>query len=482
MKKLLAIVAAAFAFNAMAAVEKVVVVESADIDGLVKVASKAGELVGYPMLGALASGALAANPYSMAFGPMRADSSAYVVVYVDTAEKDLDKLEPEIAVVWPVARGKAAFVASNPGCKEVDGAIAVADIDDDDDDDEDASKPSEPDYTYTAFSADGKWATTASTSELAKKALEVAGTSMRTSGEFVHVAVTPAGMTFFKDLLSAKPDLVGGGDSASGFLELSKMLSGFDGGLALTDDGLTVTCNYIPAPGTAWDSSFRKPFESCPLCKLNPGAFAALAMESGICGSEGVEYYEKLIKAVNEAGVKTDFLKIVNDGGRAEWTFDCAAFFKFTKDGGPKAVDEKLLSEKMQKVQNEAVANIGKLSEKPQSWTLGLAGKTAPVPPVELFKSILPDVAEKRPCTVAVVAPAAFMLAIAPDFVAQLTEEQQSKVKPLLAMLPYEAKGGIASAAWRDGGKIASVCRVSAAEIKTIAAIVNAFIAAQMVM
>ena len=33
-----------------------------------------------------------------------------------------------------------------------------------------------------------------------------------------------------------------------------------------------------------------------------------------------------------------------------------------------------------------------------------------------------------------------------------------------------------------EGGKIVSVCRVSAAEIKTIAAIVNAFIAAQMVM
>ena len=63
--------------------------------------------------------------------------------------------------------------------------------------------------------------------------------------------------------------------------------------------------------------------------------------------------------------------------------------------------------------------------------------------------------------------------AIVPAVVESLDEEQRAMAQPLLAQLPKELKGGMASATWREGDTFKALCRISADEIKGIGAAVN---------
>lgn len=475
MKKIIAMLVAGLAFGAMAAVEKIAVLEIADINRLVKAAVKAGELVGQPMLGTMASGSLAMNPYLEVFGPMRDGSSAYLVVYAD-AEKKLDELEPDFAIVWPVTRSKTTFVASNPGCKEQDGVIAVPEVDDDDDDEE--KEDSEPEYSYTAFSPDGKWAAKSESAEFALKSLEVVAASSLQTDEVVRASITPAGMKLIcKALEKQFEEDCGNVDANKNLLKFLQMMSEIEAGVGIGDAGLTLSAVVTPVAGSVLAASGTKTFECCPFASLKTGAFFAGATQAGVIAAGNIDNYDKLLKILNKAGVKTEFLKVSSDEGTVEWTLDIPAFVKYLKADKDNEIDQKAIKESIEKLQAETSDEWTKVSDKPYKVSFSLEGVAAPVPPGELFKSIMPEAAGKKPYSVSVGSFAALAIELAPVIVEDLPAERRDAIKPLLATLPKPCKGGVASASWREGDKFVGKFRVSAEEIKAIAAVVNVVMA-----
>ena len=94
-KAIMAAIALALGIGVNAAPEKVLTMQVADNATLVNAATTAGNLVGYPMFGMMATMALADNPVNAELGGFRAGENALAVLYADpekvTTLEELDK-------------------------------------------------------------------------------------------------------------------------------------------------------------------------------------------------------------------------------------------------------------------------------------------------------------------------------------------------------------------------------------------------------
>ena len=182
MKKLVCSLVILTSVVAFAAQEKVGTIQIDNMTGLAKSCTKLGDMLGNPMASSVVTGALANNSSVKYFGPMRADAGVSVVLglYLDAAKLGCTNENDEVmafTVVYPVVGGKAKFLKLHQDAKEQDGVIRV-------DDDE-----------FTAFSADGKWATKAKTAALAKAALaDVELAQKRMGGDVARIRVNKKGL------------------------------------------------------------------------------------------------------------------------------------------------------------------------------------------------------------------------------------------------------------------------------------------------
>jgi len=93
------------------------------------------------------------------------------------------------------------------------------------------------------------------------------------------------------------------------------------------------------------------------------------------------------------------------------------------------------------------------------------------------FAATLPEAKGKKLCSATVLSLSALLQAIVPPMMATLPEKERAEIAPLLAFLPKETAGGIASMGWRENEEVRMMLRISADELKGISSAVTAVMA-----
>lgn len=475
MKKLvcsLALLASAVAF---AAKEKVATVQINNMTELAKSCTKLGEQVGNPMASSVVTGALANNPATKYFGPMRADADISMVIglYLDAAKLGCTNAHNEVGaytVVYPVIGGKAKFMKLHQDAKEQDGVICV-------DSDE-----------FTAFSADGKWATKAETAALAKAALddiEIAQKKM--GGDAARVRVNKNGLNAIAKVL----DKMAEEEKSAGFLKpiIESVRSATAAVVAMKVSDSGVDFNGLLK--TASDSALAK-FGKTSL-GADPLKFAAKdavyaraiapggALRSSLTADAQMKLFFKLVKDLGvdvdkflSYAVKGDDLRIVGDVKSAIDYFKGAETNGFKQAMQKKAGDKDFV-ERLFREYSEATNKNLTFEPCAQALNLSFAvkGYAGAVPLAERYAATLPEAAAKKPFDCAFISYVSVANAIVPAVVESLDEETRAMAQPLLAQLPKERTCGAASAIWREGDTFKGLVRISADELKGIGAAVN---------
>ena len=475
MKKLvctLAILASAVAF---AAKEKVATVQIDNMTGLAKSCAKLGELLGNPMASSMASGALANNPAAEYFGPMRADAGVSVAIglYLDADRLDFTNKTDDVmscTVVYPVIGGKAKFLKQHKDAKEQDGVIMV-------DDDE-----------FTAFSADGKWATTAETAALAKAALaDIETAQKKMDGDAVRVRVNKKGLNALAKVL----DKVAKEENSAGwlkpFVESVRSATAAVGAVKVSDAGLDFNGSLKAASDSVLAKFGKGSLGADPLKFAAKDAVYARAIAPGgtLRSNLTVDAQMKLVfKLVKDLGVDVDkFLSYAVKGDDLRIVGDVKSaidYFKGAETNGLKAAFEKKAGDKdfMDRLTAEYSEAMDKNTVfEPCTRALNLSfavkGYAGAASLAERYAATLPEAAAKKPFDCAFLSYLSIVNAAIPGVIESLDEEQRAMAQPLLAQLPKEGKGGVASALWREGDTFKGLCRISADELKGIGAAVN---------
>lgn len=479
MKKILAVAVFALGFCANAAVEKVLTIQVADKNTLIQAATKAGELVGYPMLGTMATMGLAENPINQELGEFREGENALILVYLDpdkvTKADDVANAFAGAALVYAPAKSKQDLLTSKEGLTETDGVITEKDED-----------------GAVVYSADEKWAACGSSAEYAKLALaEIAAAQKPMDGDFVRVAFTkPFVKIYGLAIEECLKDMEKTGiafKTMPSIMEIVSMVESGWYGLRIGDAGLDARCTVTPVAGSELSKLGLKPLEGDVLAFAPADAVLAGASAEG-CGSDCTKafaLYDAIVAAVKESGVNTDWYKSVKEGTIVKVVCDVAAAVKYFKsEEGSKAadaVDTDALRQKIQaKIQALATDDLYKLdpASPASSVSISVPGADSKVSMSALFAKVLPEAAAAKPVSVGVIRYYSALKALAPTFVALVPEEANASIlKAGVAALPSDDNSAIAVATYREGDDFKMFGRISAQEIRGFAALFNTGIA-----
>lgn len=469
MKAIIAAVALAMGIGANAAPEKVFTVQVADSGTLVSAATTAGNLVGYPMFGMMATMALADNPVNSELGGFRAGENALAVLYADpekvTTLEELDKAFSGFAFIYAPAKSKQDFLTSQEGATEKDGVIEVNGM-------------------FLVYTDDGKWAALAQTADYAKAALaDVAAVQKPMDGDFVKVDFLKSGVQIYSKLFSkAVKDLEAAGvnlKSIPSFIAVLDSVEACNVGVRIAEAGVDVRGTITPLADSELSKICAKPLEG------DSFAFAPADTVYAVSGAEGagcdfekiVALYDGMVAAVKESGVNTDWYKSSRDGSVLKVTCDIAAAIKYfmSEEGqaAANAVNPDEFPKKIMNLYNDDLYKIDSAS-KPFSFALSLPGVDSKKPMSELFAKVLPEAAAKNPSVKSVYRYYSAVKALVPMLAAFVPEQNASLLNAGIATLPSDDDAGIASAIYRDGSNIGFASRVSAAEIRGFAALFNA--------
>ncbi len=490
MKKLLTLAAAVLSLAASAAVEKLAVIQVADVNTIVQAAAKLGEFSGYPMLGQMASMNITANPVYGYFGPSRDGTSMAIVVYGDTEKlvkafaENSDDADDHIAfaIVYPVSRDKAAFMSANPGSKEKDGFIfAQCDLfgecDDDDDDEAASSNETKDDVAgnaFTVFSEDGKWATLSKKKEYAKLALsDIAEAEKPLDGKVLSVRACESFIKLGKSLL----DETAHKESKEDFADLGKlfaMIKNIEYTLKVGEIGIDIGCKVVEVPGSVLAECGNIPLAAEPFAFAPAGAHCAcaVAQNAGSYGMNRADAIKNVMDVMKKHGLKLDWLETVLDGEKALFTLDVAAMMEYFKGEGAEAAAA-FDSDKVMEDLTKALDKKGSVLKKdsPAFYSaFSLKGKSASIAPGARFAKAMPDVKGKKLYSATVYSLYGMLKSLAPE-VAALNAKNADKIKPLLATLPASDTGAVAMAMWHENGSHNILFRIGTDEIRGLCAI-----------
>ena len=475
MKKLICTFAVLGSLASFAAMEKVATVQVNNTSALTKASAKFGELIGNSMVSSIVNGAIADNPATKYFGPMRTDTgvSAVIGIYLDmdgiSGTNWNGNAASAAAVVYPVAGGKAKFLKLHDGAKEQDGVICV-------DDDE-----------FTAFSADGKWATKANTAALAKTALAEVELAQKEKmdGDVVRVRVNAKGLAVLGRAVdelgkrggeAAKQSAIygtwiKGAKAAVGSLKVSNAGVDFSGSLKSAADSTLAKFGKTSLASDPFKFATKDVISATAIapggwaCTIGPGAVSSL-----------FAFYQK------ELGVDLNkFLSVTEQGDDLRLVVDPKAAIAFAKGSELEGVlrtleakqNDAAFAERLMAQYDQAFGLSAEPSARGCNFSLAIKDYAAGCTMSKRFAAVLPEVSAKRPFACSIFSPVAVLQALVPAFIGTLSEGERMLAQPLLAQLPKEGKGGIASASWREGDTFKGLCRVSAAEIKSIGSLVN---------
>ena len=468
----LVILASAIAF---AEKEKVATVQIDNMTGLAESCTKLGEMLGNPMVSSMVTGSLAKNPATKYFGPMRADDGVSVVLglYLDAAKIGCTNGNDEAVactVVYPVVGGKAKFLKLHKDAREQDGVIRV-------DDDE-----------FTAFSADGKWATKAETAALAKTALaDVEVAQKKMGGDIARVRVNARGIAALEKIFeeAGKTDGKSAEWLAAYYNIWIRGAKAAVGAVKVSDAGL----DFIGSVKVAADSTLARfgktSLADDPLKFAGKDALIASATAPGFMNTWDRDTVVRIVEMLKkELGVDADkFLAVTGKGDDLKIAADvrsAIAYFKAAETNGLKKAFEQKRGDKdfATRLQAEYMKIAGKtIPTEPSAsgcnFSFALKGYTAGCTMSERFGKVLPKIAEKKPFKCDAMSYVAILNALVPSVLESLDEETRAMAQPLLVQLPKDGKGGLASAFWREDDTFKALCRISADEIKGIGSIVN---------
>lgn len=460
-------------FRAFAAPEKALTIQLADKNGLVQAATKAGELVGYPMLGTMASMGLADNPINKELGAFRDGASELLVLHLDPEKLqngDVSTAFCGFACLYAPVMTKEEFLAADEDRKEEDGVIKI---------DSDA---------FVAYSEDGKWAAVATSPEYAKGALaDVAVAQKPMNGDVMRVSLAKTAMSIFGKILAeieTTMEAEGKADAANikDLVEISGMVDSFDFGVRVADAGIDMHGILKPTPGSELTKIGTSPLEGNALAFAPADALiaCAYAKNSGYDGKKLVAIIDGILEFLKDGGVKTDFFSGKEENGVAKYSFDVAAAIKYFSSEEAQAALEALDPEKFQKKFQALCEGGNKIvpDTKPFAVALSVPGADAKTSISELFAKILPEASAKKPCGVGLYRYYSALKTLAPLCVELVPEDGgKSMLQAACASLPSDDGAAIVAANYRDGDSFLCDFRISAQEIRGWTAVVNAGIA-----
>lgn len=486
MKKLVAGAFLLASLASFAAFERIATVQIANPEDLTKSASAFGELINQQMMGSMAAGMTSGLPWIKLFGPMRSNAASSVLlgVYLDSEQlldqigsgskcSNIDKCLQYFCMLSPVA-DKAKFAASKPGAQEKDGALFVEDGLFDDD-------------VYVVYSDDGKWAVASPNVEIAKKAIaDVKLAQKPMSGRALAMTINKSGMKAFATLLDKARDKDAEVAEAidDGVMAMIRSIVGATGSVKVSDKGLDFTFGVVPVPDSELARLGKKPLGPKPLAFAGKDAVSAVAAAAGSSAKDPSKIIEKVLAVMKDNGLDTtSFLSVKSDGK----LFDCAIDPRkladwaeaMSKDDS-KSPDVLKIIEAIQALPELKGARTFDVNSPEQDAVVRLVGYAGKAPLQRRFEATLPEAAGKPVFNAQFFSLYSILKAVIPTALEKAPEEQREMFKPILAQLPEEGLGGIASMSWIEGGAIRAFVRIGADEFKGLSGAYNAFMGVMM--
>lgn len=465
MKKLIASIVAAIALVASAAPQKVAVVRLADSAGMISALNKVCTMIGNPMIsGYAAQGVMDCELYKM-FGTPRGGLPFTVPVFAD-----LDRLEdetPEFAVLFPID-GKETFLARFKNIQEKDGMPYVEN----------------DSYTvfkkvYFLFSEDGKWVAACDKPQFAQMALGCIEDAKPLEGDILRGSV--CGKFFSKTLDLVDKDVVRTSGNPALSAKYKNLLAGMEGcsfELGVGDDGISMRGAIKTAEGSEMAKIGRKTLGANALASAVQDAVAIEAYAEDSFGSTKREVAKAVLDFVASKGFKTDFLNAVFGAETLTCCIDLPALVTYIKGEGSETFS-KLDPQQFVSEWSKMYSGLEYKVEGPAFVTsAAIKGFKPKFPLSQRFAKTLPEAAGKPLSLVEVTSLYTILKAAA----AQLADvcDEVKEFKPLIATLPDEGAGAIASASWREGGDLRYIARISSDEIRSVGTAANLAIGAVM--
>jgi len=463
MKKLLVTLVLALSLAANAAWEKVGGIQVADINTLITGVTKLGEFTGNPMLGLMVSSSVTKLPFLRFFGPGREKTPLALIVFYNG--KDF-----EYAVLFPVSQTQEEFLKRRPGTVDDEGVITLNKdglVEPDDADFED--------FNYVAFSKDGKWAAVSDKREQARLAiLETAIAEKPMGDNLVKVGIGPNGMALIRKAIEVRQmqealDKDEHKDAQKYFREVLSDCEALMCGVSVDDKGLALEGMLKPTPGSRLAKCGLEPLGENPLAFAKKDALGAYAQAKD-CGQAHVTFRD-IQKFSERQGLKMDYITAEDLGnGVSRFTLDIPAAVAYLK--GATNEIAKVDTAKFNRDFTRLIdfQDTFRVENPAMSGSIAIKGHETAATPAERLANVLPEIAAKKPYQVQVFSIYALVKALVPHVLEAMNEDERVMFQAVLAALPAEGKGGIASALWRENGVHNFILRVSADEFKSVSA------------
>ena len=475
MKKALVAICALVSFAASAAWEQAGAIKVADPSAFTKAVAKLGEITGNQMLGAMTMGFFANPPGAEFFGPMRPGAAAMLPVFVDMAalgKKGDENDDPvAFAVLYPVVQSKAEFLKAHPDAVETNGFLFVK------------AGPFFEVETYVGFSPDGKWAAASDKPWQVKDALaEIAEAEKPLGGDLVRICVAEKGMVALRKALA---DLTAEAKKNKQPYDnrLETCVAGVANlylGLAVSDMGIDLHGAFKPVAGTEVAKMGSHPLSADPLAFASKNAIIA-SSSIGFKEESLLKTWKAVEKILNRHGLDfSRFFKTEGSDDLLAMAIDTPAYLKYLQGDATNAfakLDVEKLTEDLMGINAGTGGTPLKMAETPQKVSLTMIGYTPKFSSSARFAATLPEAKGKKLCSATVLSLSALLQAIVPPLMATLPEKERAEMAPMLAFLPKETAGGIASMGWRENEEICMMLRISSDELKGISSAVTAVMA-----
>lgn len=469
MKRLLVVAALCAVWTVGANPTKVLSVQFADTTACIKAFAKLGEHCGIAMLGPMVAPQVANNPIAQFLGPMRENSSALLLGYIPEAALNtsnaLDNLN--YAILYPVRRTKAKFLADHPGSVETNGLII-------------ARNPRGEKY-YLAFSKDGRWVATARYEAFIGPALtEIDAAQQAMDGDVIRARVTelkgfslavrgtatPAHETNAVEQVQI--------DAVREFLQ---DIASIDIGLRVNDLGVDFRGRLVPRSGSGLSKMGRTVLGKGPLDFADAGAMGAQAgtEDAFLPGDERLDtdkvdevlakYGTSLLALGVDVSEKDRTLSVVLDIVPLVAGLKTNELFK-TDAPKVKELCDELKAKARFMLEENGMKDVCLRAQ------FGVKGVKASVSPAERYARTLPEVADKPVFSASCYSFYELLKAWLPQLVdAGLlgADEQVQVLNPMSAALPPPGNGGTAGAMWREEEDICYQVRISKDEFKCCA-------------
>lgn len=476
MKKSLIAICALMSFAASAAWEQAGAIKVADPSAFTKAVAKLGEITGNQMLSAMTMEFFANPPGAEFFGPMRPGAAAMLPVFVDMAafDKKGDEIDDPVgvALLYPVVRSKAKFLKAHPDAVETNGLFFVK------------VGPFFDEEAYVGFSPNGKWVAVSDKPWQVKDALaEIAEAEKPLGEDLVRVCVTEKGMAVLrKGLADLAAEAKENNQPYDHNLEtLLAGLANFQMGLAVNDMGIDLHCAFKTIAGTEVAKLGTRPLSADPLAFASPNAIIA-SSSIGFKEESLLKTWKTVEKILKRHGLEVSrFLKTKgSDDNLLAMTIDTPAYLKYLQGDATNAfakLDVEKLAADLMGINTSVGATPLQIAETPQKFSLTMIGYTPKFSPSARFAATLPEAKGKKLCSAGAFSFSVLLQAIVPPLMTTLPEEERAELAPLMAFLPKETAGGVASMGWRENEELRGLLRISADELKGISSIVTAVMA-----